>query len=56
MMQWSYDSSTTGSNYYEMDVQPDTPIPLHIRGGYVLPLQEPANNTHFSRKRFFINT
>jgi alpha-glucosidase (family GH31 glycosyl hydrolase) len=20
----------TGSNYYEMDVQPDTPIPLHI--------------------------
>ena len=43
----------TGSNYYEMDVQPDTPIPLHIRGGYVLPLQEPANNTHFSRKNPF---
>jgi alpha-glucosidase (family GH31 glycosyl hydrolase) len=36
-----------------MDVQPDTPIPLHIRGGYVLPLQEPANNTHFSRKNPF---
>ncbi|XP_063403845.1 maltase-glucoamylase-like [Mytilus trossulus] len=40
----------TDSNYYEMNVLPDSPIPLHIRGGFVLPLQEPANNTHFSRK------
>ena len=22
-------------------------IPLHIRGGYILPIQEPANNTVF---------
>ncbi|CAH3034609.1 unnamed protein product [Porites lobata] len=26
-------------------------IPLHIRGGYILPIQEPANNTVFSRKK-----
>ncbi|KAM4693329.1 maltase-glucoamylase-like [Discoglossus pictus] len=25
-------------------------IPLHVRGGYILPLQEPAFNTEFSRK------
>lgn len=25
-------------------------INLHVRGGYILPLQAPANNTHFSRK------
>ncbi|XP_044534936.1 maltase-glucoamylase, intestinal-like [Gracilinanus agilis] len=25
-------------------------ISLHIRGGYILPWQEPANNTHYSRR------
>uniref|UniRef100_F7BGL5 Maltase-glucoamylase n=1 Tax=Monodelphis domestica TaxID=13616 RepID=F7BGL5_MONDO len=25
-------------------------INLHIRGGYILPWQEPANNTHYSRR------
>ncbi|XP_051856089.1 maltase-glucoamylase [Antechinus flavipes] len=27
-------------------------INLHIRGGYILPWQEPANNTHYSRQNF----
>nr|KAF6418954.1 hypothetical protein HJG63_013277 [Rousettus aegyptiacus] len=27
-------------------------INLHVRGGYVLPWQEPAQNTHFSRQKF----
>lgn len=26
-------------------------IPLHIRGGHIIPVQEPANNTAFSRKK-----
>ncbi|XP_068752603.1 maltase-glucoamylase-like [Montipora capricornis] len=26
-------------------------IPLHIRGGHIIPTQEPANNTAFSRKK-----
>jgi maltase-glucoamylase len=28
-------------------------IPLHIRGGYILPTQEPANNTFYSRQNPF---
>eukprot|EP00794_Sanderia_malayensis_P005372 gene5372-6044_t len=28
-------------------------IPLHVRGGFVIPTQEPANNTMFSRKKPF---
>ncbi|XP_039716533.1 maltase-glucoamylase isoform X1 [Pteropus medius] len=27
-------------------------INLHVRGGYILPWQEPAQNTHFSRQKF----
>ncbi|XP_052587358.1 sucrase-isomaltase, intestinal [Peromyscus californicus insignis] len=27
-------------------------INLHVRGGYILPCQEPAQNTHLSRKNF----
>ncbi|XP_035110446.3 maltase-glucoamylase isoform X1 [Callithrix jacchus] len=27
-------------------------INLHVRGGYILPWQEPALNTHFSRQKF----
>uniref|UniRef100_A0A6I8PJA7 P-type domain-containing protein n=1 Tax=Ornithorhynchus anatinus TaxID=9258 RepID=A0A6I8PJA7_ORNAN len=29
-------------------------INLHIRGGHILPCQEPANNTHFSRQNFIL--
>jgi maltase-glucoamylase len=28
-------------------------IPLHIRGGYIMPTQEPANTTYFSREKPF---
>ncbi|EDV19132.1 uncharacterized protein TRIADDRAFT_34135 [Trichoplax adhaerens] len=28
-------------------------IPLHVRGGYILPTQEPANNTEYSRLNQF---
>ncbi|ELW68867.1 Maltase-glucoamylase, intestinal [Tupaia chinensis] len=28
-------------------------INLHVRGGYILPWQEPALNTHLSRQKFF---
>ncbi|XP_013421015.1 sucrase-isomaltase, intestinal [Lingula anatina] len=28
-------------------------IPLHVRGGYIIPTQAPANNTHFSRMNPF---
>ncbi|XP_064624521.1 maltase-glucoamylase-like [Lineus longissimus] len=42
---------TTKEN--EMLVEPKTRIPLHIRGGYILPTQEPANNTYFSRQNSF---
>lgn len=49
-------------NYYNGDVSPrgfatlQAPlnfIPLHIRGGYIIPTQKPANNTSFSRKNPF---
>ncbi|XP_038616574.1 maltase-glucoamylase, intestinal [Tachyglossus aculeatus] len=29
-------------------------INLHIRGGHILPCQEPANNTHYSRQKFIL--
>lgn len=49
-------------NYYDGSLQAggqvvlDAPInfiPVHIRGGYILPTQEPANNTYYSRKNPF---
>ncbi|KAL4237199.1 hypothetical protein ACF0H5_005579 [Mactra antiquata] len=44
----------TGQNdYITLPVEPDTKIPLHVRAGYILPLQTPANNTHFSRQNPF---
>ncbi|XP_050403277.1 maltase-glucoamylase [Patella vulgata] len=42
-----------GPEYRNMAVEPDSPIPLHTRGGHILPLQQPANNTHYSRKNSF---
>jgi len=49
-------------SYYDgKEVNPDTRwvsaprdfIPLHVRGGYILPTQEPGNNTDSSRKNPF---
>ncbi|CAH1773121.1 unnamed protein product [Owenia fusiformis] len=40
-------------DFYSMEVNSTTKIPLHIRGGSILPTQEPANNTHFSRMNTF---
>ena len=28
-------------------------IPLHVRGGYIIPTQESANTTHYSRQKPF---
>jgi hypothetical protein len=36
---------TVGPVTNEMDVYPDTKIQLHVRGGSILPMQEPARNT-----------
>ena len=33
--------------YITVDVDLETPIALHLRGGYILPTQQPANNTHY---------
>ncbi|XP_071117585.1 maltase-glucoamylase-like isoform X2 [Haliotis cracherodii] len=43
----------TGQMYMDVPVKPDTPVQLHLRGGYIIITQEPANNTHFSRKNPF---
>ncbi|XP_053395701.1 maltase-glucoamylase-like [Mercenaria mercenaria] len=43
----------TQNDYVILPVQPDSKIPLHVRAGYILPMQKPANNTHFSRKNPF---
>ncbi|XP_046544792.1 LOW QUALITY PROTEIN: sucrase-isomaltase, intestinal-like [Haliotis rubra] len=42
-----------GQMYLDVPVKPDTPAQLHLRGGYIIVTQEPANNTHFSRKNPF---
>ncbi|XP_060598146.1 sucrase-isomaltase, intestinal-like [Ruditapes philippinarum] len=43
----------TQNGYVTLPVQPDSKIPLHVRAGHILPMQAPANNTHFSRKNPF---
>jgi len=38
---------TSNSGVYVTVDAPLYHIPLHIRGGYILPTQEPANNTKY---------
>ncbi|XP_028402531.1 maltase-glucoamylase, intestinal-like [Dendronephthya gigantea] len=42
----------TKKGYHELQT-PQDHINLHLRGGYVIPIQEPANNTFFSRRNSF---
>ena len=37
--------SVAGADYVRVPVDDDTPTQLHLRGGYVVPLQEPGLNT-----------
>lgn len=41
------------SNGYATISAPRSHIPLHVRGGYILPTQDPAMNTDKSRKNSF---
>ncbi|XP_041359340.1 maltase-glucoamylase, intestinal-like [Gigantopelta aegis] len=43
----------TGQEMITQSVNDDSPIPLHIRGGHIIPMQEPANTTFFSRQNPF---
>ncbi|GAB6019833.1 hypothetical protein CHUAL_001373 [Chamberlinius hualienensis] len=43
---------TTGTNV-TVSAPLDGPIPLHVRGGYIIPTQDPAANTDTSRKNPF---
>ncbi|KAK2188014.1 hypothetical protein NP493_147g04047 [Ridgeia piscesae] len=45
--------SADGADYVRVPVDDDTPTPLHLRGGYVVPLQEPGLNTAHSRNNKF---
>ncbi len=38
--------SDTGQ-YVTVDVDINSPIFLHVRGGHILPTQQPANNTYY---------
>ncbi|KAL3869416.1 hypothetical protein ACJMK2_042100, partial [Sinanodonta woodiana] len=40
-------------SFHKRAITSDTPIPLHVRGGYILPLQAPSNNTVYSRRNPF---
>lgn len=42
-----------GGAGHQISVTPDSKIPLFVQGGHIIPLQQPANNTVFSRKNTF---
>ncbi|XP_067678896.1 maltase-glucoamylase-like [Haliotis asinina] len=46
-------ASEEGGSYLHIPINPESQIPLHVRGGHILPLQDSANNTHFSRQTPF---
>ncbi|KAI0217991.1 Maltase-glucoamylase, intestinal [Lamellibrachia satsuma] len=45
--------SATGPDYVDVPVDDETPTQLHLRGGYIVPLQEPGVNTAHSRNNNF---
>lgn len=45
-----------GGKYITIPVNQESKIPLHLRGGFVIPMQAPANNTAYSRKNTFTIT
>lgn len=49
-------TAVEGDKNIDIPVNQDSQIPLHIRGGYVIPMQAPANNTAYSRKNSFTIT
>ncbi|XP_052256801.1 sucrase-isomaltase, intestinal-like isoform X2 [Dreissena polymorpha] len=50
---WYTGEEFRSQGYIRRPVEPDSPIPLHVRAGHILPLQRYANNTHFSRRNPF---
>ncbi|EHB16913.1 Maltase-glucoamylase, intestinal [Heterocephalus glaber] len=49
---YSTESGHESTGVWEILKAPLDHINLHVRGGYILPWQEPAINTHFSRQNF----
>ncbi|XP_060489301.2 putative maltase-glucoamylase 2 [Panthera onca] len=49
---YSTESGNTSTGYWKTLESPLDHINLHIRGGYILPWQEPAMNTQASRQKF----
>lgn len=47
-----YDGSVTKTGFVKLNA-PLNFINLHVRGGYIIPTQEPANTTYFSTKQPF---
>ncbi|KAJ8305351.1 hypothetical protein KUTeg_015896 [Tegillarca granosa] len=41
---------TNGPIHETIKIKPDSKIPVHVRGGSILPMQEAARNTTYSRK------
>ncbi|XP_036086678.1 probable maltase-glucoamylase 2 isoform X5 [Rousettus aegyptiacus] len=49
---YSTESGSESSGEWRVLEAPLDHINLHVRGGYILPWQEPAMNTHLSRQKF----
>ncbi len=47
MPNYKMSNGSDAGHYFTVDVNINSPIFLHVRGGHILPTQQPANNTYY---------